>query len=121
MERWLEAEQNFRKAIALQSPLVRQFPDMPYYSLWLATFRIALADCLIRKDQTREARAELEEAISALLQQQARRPETPPPHDLLALGYSKLSIALRQSGEIDQAADAAKKAEQERNASRNLQ
>ena len=116
MERWSEAEQNFRKAIALQSPLVKQFPDVPYYGLWMATFRIALADSLIREDQTREARTELEGAISTLLQQQERRPELPPPHDLLALGYSKLAIALRQAGEKDQADEAARKAEQERNA-----
>ena len=116
MERWSEAEQNFRKAIALQSPLVKQFPDVPYYGLWMATFRIALADSLIRRDQTREARTELEGAISTLLQQQELRPELPPPHDLLALGYSKLAIALRQAAEKDQADEAARKAEQERNA-----
>ena len=37
MERWSEAEQNFRKAIALQSPLVKQFPDVNYYGLRMAT------------------------------------------------------------------------------------
>jgi tetratricopeptide (TPR) repeat protein len=120
MERWSEAEQNFRNAIALQSPLVKQFPHVAYYSLWMATFRIALADTLIRKDQMREARTELEGAISTLLEQQERRPETPRPHDLLALGYSKLAIALRQAGDKDQADDAAKKAEQERIAARRL-
>ena len=118
MERWAEAEQSFRKAIAIQAPLVKQFPDAPYYGLWMATFRIALADALIRRNQPGEARTELEETISALLRQLEQRPDIPPPHDLLALGYSKLAIALRQAGENDQADEAARKAEQERNAVR---
>jgi hypothetical protein len=46
MERWAEAAQIFRQAIAFQASLVKQFPDAPYRSLWLATFRIALADGL---------------------------------------------------------------------------
>jgi len=118
MEDWADAEQNFRKAIAIQAPLVKQFPDAPYYGLWMATFRIALADALIRRNQLGEARTELEETISALLRQLEQRPEIPPPHELLALGYSKLAIALRQAGEKDQADEAARKAEQEQNSVR---
>lgn len=118
VERWPEAEQHFRKAIGIQSPLVAQSPDVFSYGLWLATFRIALADTLIQRDQVKEARAELEETISALLHQLEQRPETLPPHDLLALGYSKLAIALRRSGEREKADEAARKAEQEQNASR---
>ena len=114
MERWADAEQNFRKAIAIQAPLVKQFPDAPYYGLWMATFRIALADALIRRNQPGEARTELEETISALLRQRDQRPDILPPHELLALGYSKLAIALRQAGEEGRADEAARKAEQER-------
>ena len=113
MERWSEADQNFRKAIALQSPLVKQFPDVPYYGLWMATFRIAYADALIHRDQPAEARVVLEETISTLLRQLEQRPETPRPHHLLALGYSRLSLALRQIGEKAQADAAAQKAKQE--------
>jgi eukaryotic-like serine/threonine-protein kinase len=118
MERWTEAEQNFRKAIAIQAPLVKQFPDAPYYGLWMATFRIALADALIRRNQPAEARTELEATISTLLHQLEQRPDVSSPHDLLALGYSKLAIALRQAGEKDQADEAEHKAEQERNSVR---
>ena len=82
----------------------------------MATFRIALADVLIRRNQPRDARTELEDAISKLLQQQERRPETPRPHDLLALGYSTLETALREAGENGLADEAARKAERERNA-----
>ena len=116
MDHWAEAEQSFRKAVALQASLVKQFPDAPYYGLWMATFRIALADVLIRRNQPRDARTELEDAISKLLQQQERRPETPRPHDLLALGYSTLETALREAGENGLADEAARKAERERNA-----
>jgi eukaryotic-like serine/threonine-protein kinase len=114
MDDWAEAEQSFRKAVVLQASLVKQFPDRLYYGVWMATFRIALADALLRRNQPGEARDELEDAISTLLRQLARRPEIQPPHDLLALGYSKLAIALRQAGENGLADEAARKAEQER-------
>jgi tetratricopeptide (TPR) repeat protein len=118
MERWADAEQSYRKAVAIQARLVSQFPDVPYYGLWMATFRIAVADALIRRNQPGEARAELEGTISTLVRQLELRPETHPPHDLLALGYAKLEIALRQTGEKGLADEAARKAEQERNAAR---
>ncbi|MCX6928017.1 MAG: serine/threonine-protein kinase [Verrucomicrobia bacterium] len=115
MERWPEAERRFHNAIALQASLVKQFPERLYYGVWMATFRIALADAMLHRNQPEQARAELEDAITTLRRQLDQRPEVKPPHDLLALGYSKLAIALRQSGEKDQADEAARKAEQERN------
>ena len=118
MEHWADAEQSFRKAIAIQALLVNQFPNAPYYGVWMATFRIALADTLIRQDQPREARAELDETISALLLELKRRPEMSFFHDLLALGYSQLEIALRQAGDETLAEEAGRKADQERNAIR---
>ena len=118
LERWAEAEKNFRKAIAVQAPLVNQFPDAPYYGLWMATFRIALADTLIRRNQPGEARAELEDALATLLRQLERTPTLVRPHDLLALGYANLEIVLRQAGENDRADEAARQAEQERTAAR---
>jgi len=60
----------------------------------------------------------LEETISTLLRQLEQRPDIPPPHELLALGYSKLATALRQAGEKDLADEATRKAEQERTAGR---
>ena len=113
MERWAEAEQSFRKAIACQSSLVKQFPDAPFYSLWMATFRMALADVLIRRNQPGQARTELEGTIAALLSELKQRPEMKALHDLLALGYSQLEMALRQTGEEALAEEAARKAKQE--------
>lgn len=114
LDRWLDAEQNFQKAVAVQSDLINQFPDTPHYKLWMANYRIAYADALIHWNQSAEARGELEETILTLLRQLEQKPETPRPHDLLALGYSKLAIALRQLGERDKADEATQKAEQER-------
>ena len=118
MERWAEAEREFRKAVAIQAPLVSQFPDAPYYGLWMATFRIALADALIRRDRAGEARAELAGTLATLLCQVQQRPEILPLHDLLAMAYARLEIALRQSGEKSLADEAARQAEQERSAVR---
>jgi len=97
---------------------VKQFPDAPYYSLWLATYHLALADALIRRDQPGAARTELEGTIAALSLQLKQRPEMNSLHDLLALGYSQLERALRQLGEKRLADEAARKAEQERNSLR---
>jgi len=113
IEDWGKAERDFRQAIALQSPLVKQFPNSPYYGLWMATFRIALADALLHRNQALEARTTLEETISTLLRQLERSPEVPRPHELVSLGYSKLAVALRQLGERDQADEVERKAEHE--------
>ena len=46
--RWPDAAESFRKAVALHANLVKQFPDAPYYGLWMETFRLALEDALNR-------------------------------------------------------------------------
>jgi tetratricopeptide (TPR) repeat protein len=112
MERWTDAEQHFRKAVVIQGPLVSQFPDAPYYGFWMATFRIALADALIRGNQPTEARTELEGTIAELVRQLQQRSEVRPLHDLLSLAYSRLEIALREAGENGLAEEAARKARQ---------
>jgi serine/threonine protein kinase len=118
MEHWADAEQSFRKAVAIQALLVSQFPDAPYYGLWMANFRIALADALIRLDRPGEARTELDGTIPALLAKLNQRPGMDSLHDMLALAYSRLEIAFRQTGDKEHADEAASKAEQERNAVR---
>jgi eukaryotic-like serine/threonine-protein kinase len=115
IDRWPDAERNFRKAITCQLRLLEQFPDAPYYTLWMATFRLALADALIRRDQPGEARSELESAISILSLQLKQRPDLNSFHEVLARAYSQLEKALRRIGEKEKADDAARKAEQERN------
>ncbi len=120
MDRWDDAEQSFRKAIAVQAPLVKQFPEAPYYGVWLATFRLALADALMRRDQPGAARSELEGTIAAVSLQLQQRPEMNSLHDLLALAYSQLERALSQLGEKRLADEAARKAEQEQDAVRRL-
>ena len=118
VEDWADAEQSFRKAIAIQTPLTSQFPDVLSYGYWLATFRIAQADALTRRGQPAAARLELEQTISVLALQLQKRPEMRPLHDLLASGYSMLEMALRQAGERGLADEAARKAERERNVGR---
>jgi tetratricopeptide (TPR) repeat protein len=118
LERWSEAEGNFRKAIAIQTALVKQFPEVAHYGLWLANFRVALGDAMTRQNRAAQAVVELEEAMSSLLRELEKRPDAARPHDLLALGYSKLAIALLQAGEKDRADEAARRAEVERSAAR---
>ena len=118
MDHWAEAEQSFRQAIALQRELVIQFADTPYYGLWLATFRINLADAQLHQNQPGAARTELESTISDLLKLVEQTPGMYRPYDLLASAYSNLEMALRQTGEENLADAAARKAEQERSAAR---
>jgi hypothetical protein len=99
MERWDDAERCFRQATDLQVRLSNQFPDAPYYSLWLATFRIALAEALIRRDQLSEARVELEKTVDELQLELKKRPHTSGLHDLLAIAYAQLEKA---SGQTEQ-------------------
>ncbi len=120
LERWPDAEASFRKSIEIQTALVKQFPEVPYYGLWLASFRIALGDTMIRQDRASQAVVELEAGLTSLSRELEGRPETPRPHDLLALGYSRLAIALRQTGQKERAEEAARKAEAERNAVRRV-
>jgi len=117
-DHWAEAEQSFRRAVGLQGALAQQFPDSPSYGLWMATFRISLADALLQRGQAGEARAELQATIAQLLPQLERKPAFPPPHALLALAYAKLEIAWRQAGEDRLADEAARNAGQERRATR---
>jgi len=118
MGRWTDAEQNFHQAVAVQSLLVSQFHDAPYYGLWMANFRIALADALIWLNRSGEARTELDGTISTLLAELKQRPEMDALHDMLALAYSRLEIAFRQTGDLDQADEASRKAALERDSAR---
>jgi len=118
MERWEEAERSFRQAIAMQAELLRRFPETPGYRLWMATFRIALGDVLIRRNQPTEARGELEESLSTLRRLVEQTPEMRPPHEVLALGYDRLAMALRQTGDPARAEEMARKAKEARNAVR---
>ena len=53
-------------------------------------------------------------AMAMLVRQVAQRPEIRLPDEVLALRYSKLAVALRQTEERDRAEEAARNAEQER-------
>ena len=117
-DRWPDAERSFRKAVTCQSRLVEQFPDAPYYHLWMATYRLALADVLLRQNQPATARTELERTIAALVAQLKQKPNMNSLHDLLASSYSQLERILRQAGERERADEVARKAEQERSAVR---
>ena len=68
---------------------------------------------LLHRNQAEEARKILEETISTLMHEIQQNPRIEPPHGLLALGYSKLAVSLRQLGQKDQASEAERKAEHE--------
>jgi len=114
--RWPDAEHSFRDAITCQRRLLEQLPDAPYYRVWMATYHLALADALFHRDQSTEARNELEQVTSLLTPLLKERPEMDSLHDLLASAYSQLERACRKTGEKAQADEAALKAQAERTA-----
>jgi serine/threonine protein kinase len=114
MDQWDKAEGGFRKAVDLQRGLVAQFPASAYYAVWMATFRMALADALMWREQSGEAVSELQETITDLSFTLKRQPTMASLHELLATAYGQFEIALRRTGQDPLAAEAARKAEQER-------
>lgn len=117
IERWPEAETCFRQAVAVQSRLVKQFPT-PYYNLWMATFRIALADAMDRCGQVDAARAELESTIATLSRELQRSPELGGLQDLLAMAKQQLEKTQRQTGQQAPEDDPARQTIRERNPGR---
>ncbi len=113
-DRFAEAQQILRKAVAIQSSLVDQFPGAPYHKVWLGTFRIALGDVLTRSNEFPAACAVLDETLASLTRLLGEQPDMVFLHGQLARGYSNLAVALRRSGQREAATQAEQHAEQER-------
>lgn len=114
--RFTEAESPARAAMGIQAGLVAQFPDVPYYQVWQGMFRMSLANVLMDLDRVTEARALFEEngrLLSRLLDTHAEMTFL---HGLLDRNYRHYSRALDQLHLRDQAAEAARLADQHRDA-----
>lgn len=120
LDQWHEAEQDFRRAIALQASLEKRFPGNLQHGLWMATFRIALADALLQQNQPGAARTELEDSMTNLLSHLGPGTIQPRPHDLISQGYSALARAFRMTGDNDRADEAERQASDERRAARQI-
>ena len=105
-----EAEEQYRRAAAASASLMNQFPDALHHKVWLAVFRGSLADMLLRRGQTGQARLLLEGATAMLTELVNSAPEMWFVHGLLAHNYRTIAALLLQSGQEDPAAQARRKA-----------
>jgi len=88
-----------------------QLRDTRFHKPWLASFRNALCDVLVRRDKLDEARTLLEETIKILTGLLKEEPGMWYVHGLLARSHSIHAKALRHSGEDLQADEAELRAE----------
>jgi hypothetical protein len=94
-----EAETTHRKAVAVQSRLVKQYPEVVAYSFWLSDMEYALARVIGERGDLAAARSLLETAVVRLerLQTQGLRPA--PIRSLLATVHRDVAQIFQRSGE----------------------
>jgi len=104
-----EAETLFRQALAIQHKLVKQYPEVVAYGIWLSLMERSLGRALNERGAWPEAKAQLEAAIERMqsLGQKDRRLGAVRP--LLGVAYLELAQALKGAGETARAAVALRK------------
>ncbi|MGD0382156.1 MAG: hypothetical protein ABSA77_01455 [Thermoguttaceae bacterium] len=100
------AESNLRKALDLQSALVRRYPKTFTYKFGMAIIYESLAVLLEKRGVLSEARCMLQASIDALKELSQNDPKAPPLRGILAHHYMSLAELLRRMGEKQAAADA---------------
>ncbi len=104
------AEAHLRKALDLQSVLVRRFPGTSPYCFWKGVIQDFLAGLLQEHGKLPEARAMREGSIASLKAAVERDPNAPI-RGALAHNYMRLADLLRSMGEEKAAAEAVRQAE----------
>ena len=114
------AEQLDRQSVEIQDALVREFPDVVTYRVWLAVFRNTLADALLtRPGNTRnaaEARTLAETNVAEMNALLSAHPDMWYLHKLLADANDTLAASLRAQGEDTKADQAETEARRHREA-----
>jgi tetratricopeptide (TPR) repeat protein len=106
-----EAEQTLRKAVALQTGLVKQHPEIVAYDLGLALAQTSLAGLLGDRGNSKEARSLLETAAKRLDALTSRVPRLGSVRMGAGRTYRELAQVLTRLGESKLAEEAARKAE----------
>jgi tetratricopeptide (TPR) repeat protein len=105
------AETNFRKALELQSSLVRRFPRNYFYQFELAVINESLARFFQDHDRLPEARTSLQDSIALFKGILENDPKAGPLRGVLAHNYMNLSDLLRRAGDEKAAEEAAQQAQ----------
>ena len=104
------AEASLRKALDLQSTLVRRFPRNSSYKFWMAIIHESLAGFLLERGQLAETRSALQDSIALLKEAMHDDPKARHIRDVLAGNYMNLADVLRRMNEDQAAADAIRQA-----------
>jgi tetratricopeptide (TPR) repeat protein len=105
------AETHLRKALALQSSLVRRFPRNFPYRAGMDAIHDALRRLLQQTGRSPEARSMLEASITSLKELLENDPKAGFLRGVLGMRYLDLAKLLREMGEEQAAADAERQAE----------
>jgi tetratricopeptide (TPR) repeat protein len=103
-------ESSLRKALDLQSALVRHYPKTHHYKFGLALINESLAELLQQSGKLSEARDKLQESITLLKDLSKNDPNAPPLRGVIAHHFMSLADLLRLMGEEQAAADASRQA-----------
>jgi eukaryotic-like serine/threonine-protein kinase len=103
-----EAEPKHRRAYTIQSNLVKQYPDVDAYRIWLIMIESGLSRDLMEQQQWPEARKILADAVNQMevIQRKSESPFTSP---LLGRIYSEYAQVLVEMNERDEAEAVRKK------------
>jgi len=105
------AETHLRKALVLQSSLVRRFPRTSSYKFGMALIHDSLGGLLQQRGRLPEARSMFEASIASLKELLENDPKAQPLRGLLAYRYMSLADLLRGMGEKKAADDAIREAQ----------
>jgi tetratricopeptide (TPR) repeat protein len=106
------AEAALRKAMDLQSTLVRRFPGNSSYKFWMAILHEWLAGLHQEHGQLATARTELQQSVALLKETMDKDPKAEHVSGVLHHNYLSLANVLRRLGQDDAAAEALAKAQE---------
>src|SRR5262249_54100908 len=107
----VEAETAHRKAVSLQSGLVKQYPEVIAYGFWLSLMECSLARGLSEGGTLPEARTRLDSAAGRLEALREKEPKLGSIRQSLGMAYRNLAQVFGRSGEAELEALMLRKAE----------
>lgn len=110
-----EAEEQLAQSVSIQAKLVREFPAVVRYRVWLASYQGSLAQLHADVGRWPEAVRLLDTATASLEQVLAQDPNQRFGRASLTQTYDRLVTVCNQAGLSDRAADAKKRSEKLRN------
>ena len=107
-----KSEERHREAVAIETKLVKDHPEVVAYNLWLGLMERSLAHALAARGELKEARTRLESAVGRVDASWQKDPRLSGVRPFLGMAYRELSEVLTRSLEPALAAEARCKADE---------